>query len=910
LKRFGLTRARPGADGELMAGPQIKSEVQSLVRVFEALLSTYLARAMRGQGNQKPFLDKLAELRGKHPALADLAVDKVNWQVKLNLKIPVPADDLLDWLAETTDSMVDVSLIEFGNLGALREASALARDILGRFGDEPARLGIPYSILSGSLVRRRPLGAEGLDGLLDDGIPDGHQLLLVSPAIPELSALIAAIIGTEIRAGGKAIDILVSRSPAEYAEWLGASGVDVSAALRSQRLALMDWRANPDKRVSAVEMSDGLCRLPLDPVHIETAIATSVAHINRGPGRAFIDLGEVIRRAGVDNTVNMLKGMFRRLRRAGMTTLYYIDENDVGAEIVAGIVGRFDGLLRVRERTGPGALARAGETGASRRWEIGFEAMVGASFNPEFRPVAEIDGSLVVGTHSFAPVASPGDDGESESDLVDMVLGRPDDEGTREAATRSGPNFVEVVELWKLAGYNVRALEAAGDLPESERSHVLRLFERDTHRLYALRERFMNSGVGMAPRERLAFLRLFADPDRMSEIEARLVALGIAVPSALPPPVKVSVAARTTQPAAASAPETPAVERSLPLEPKRSAASPPLSAPQAAIAEAETGTAAPERPEPAAEAPAMAAPATFDELLAPLKMDEPATSAPIEPAAPHPIEPTAPPPIEPSAAPARGKSFLDKLGAAFGAPAKPATMPAKAVAMEKAAVEPDLKSIFSPDAAKRETPALKKPIVPVAMAPATVPSRADDVPRPVGAPVSRVTDSVPSAVPSPKPARPKDDLLSAAFGVKAAPQTETERPKPSPPPESTSAATPLTDRISSLFKSTIVSTKRVPSEVPDSGAPQSSLYLRAKPATTQARSSPVVRDDSRTARPATDGKKTLILESALERVFGVKIKPAPPPPVAEPGKPLKSCRVCEFELPHDENPCRYCGSKQ
>ena len=236
-------------------------------------------------------------------------------------------------------------------------------------------------------------------------------------------------------------------------------------------------------------------------------------------------------------------------------------------------------------------------------------------------------------------------------------------------------------------------------------------------------------------------------------------------------------------------------------------------------------------------------------------------------------------------------------------------MPAKPVAVEKASVEPDLKSIFSPDAAKPETPAPKKQTVPAAEAPATVPTRADDVPRPVGAPVSRVTDPVPSAVPSPKPARPKDDLLSAAFGVKAAPQTEVARPKP-PPPESTSGATPLTDRISSLFKSTIVSTKRAPSEAPEAGAAQSSLYLRAKPATTQARSSPVVRDDSRTARPATDGKKTLILESALERVFGVKIKPAPPPPVAEPGKPLKNCRVCEFELPHDENPCRYCGSKQ
>jgi KaiC/GvpD/RAD55 family RecA-like ATPase len=836
-----------------MAGPQVKSDVQALVRVFEALLSAYLGRAMRGQANQKPFLDKLADLRNQHPALGDLAVDKISWQVKLNLKVPVPADDLLDWLAETTDGLVDVSLIEFGNLGALREASAVARDVLSRFGDEPARLGVPYSILSGSLVRRRPLGAEGLDNLLDDGIPDGHQLLLVSPPVSERSALVSAILAKEIRSGGKALDMLVARSPVEYAEWLGASGVDVSSAMRSQRLALLDWRATPERKASAVEMTEGLCRVPQEPVHLESAVAAAISYLSRGPGRAFIDLGEVIQRAGVDSTVNMLKGLFRRLRRAGMTTVYYVDEAEVGADIIAGLAGRFDGLLRVRER---GAQGTSKTERGAKRWEIGFETMVGASFNPEFRPVAEIDGSLVVGAHSFAPVASPGGDGEGESDLVDLVLGGGEGGASVEPAPRAGPSFGDIVELWKLAGYNVRRLEAAREAPAEEREEAQRHFERDAQRLYALKERFLKSGAKMDPREKIAFLKNFTDPERMGEIESRLSLMGVAAHPAPSPPAAAPAKSHASAPAAKEAESPIKAAESPAAEP-----APPMTTPE------------PPRPEPV-PAPQPAAP-----------------HLEVKPPAPAPA-PAAPAEAMPE--PSKRKSLLDRLGSAFGAPAKAA--PASAPEPQKKAAGPDLKSMFSPKPAKPDA-AGPAPAPAAEVAPTAVP-KAEPAPT-----------EAPPAPAAPKPAKPMDDKFSAAFGVEFKPDSAATKPKPSPTAEST-AATPLTDRVASLFKSTIVSTKRERAEGEEERAAAQSLYLRSKPATTQARSSPIVRDESKAARPAPDAKKTLVLESALERVFGVKIKPAPPPPTAEPGKPLKSCRVCEFELPFDEDPCRYCGTRQ
>jgi len=200
-----------------------------------------------------------------------------------------------------------------------------------------------------------PSGVPGFDALVRGGFPSGTGLVVQGPAGREKDAFLLQFVAEGLRKGGCALVVLSSVSPAKYQEELRTAGVDVDAAIASNRLKFVDWFTYKEDAVQDVEQDGPVFRASIDLANVGIAIsraALAVAKVD--DRRAAVEvLSPALSAYDLSGVYSFAQSAKAKLERSGFTSLFVLDKDMHDERAVSSIQQPFDGVVDI-ERTRDG----------------------------------------------------------------------------------------------------------------------------------------------------------------------------------------------------------------------------------------------------------------------------------------------------------------------------------------------------------------------------------------------------------------------------------------------------------------------------------------------------------------------------------------------------------------------------
>jgi len=464
-------------------------ELNKIIEIYEEVLSRFLSGTKKTVKDLKPYLDKAFEVSKKFKHLSNLRIEKKTGRVKLNITVFPARDELIVSLNELLDGFIDVSIIEFDILSAQKDAEDVVRKCLAEFGEWPQKLGIVTTILQGSLVKKISLGIPPVDEILKGSLVSGLQILLIMETSPERDAVLRAFLFSDLGGKDNFIAVVSDREPQAFIEEVERTGIKVSDFIRAGRIKIVDWFSHKKEKVVSVSESDSIVRAPKDPAKVLTALKRVIASM--GPkGRMTLDVSELVVTSSLEKAIDTITPLTKMLKNSGYTLLATLDPKVHDSNVISRVSSAFDGVMRferireniiqaevesIREKKKPGKTV--------------FE-IKGRTFVP--LPVEKF---LSEETEEYEKPLSP----EEEIKLRE--------------------EFREIMELWRMGGYNIRRLKSVEDASIPIMQRELRRFEEDVLKLRALKDRYTALKPGITGRDLGEIEKMFFDVDLLPEVE-------------------------------------------------------------------------------------------------------------------------------------------------------------------------------------------------------------------------------------------------------------------------------------------------------------------------------------------------------------------------------------------------------
>lgn len=171
------------------------------------------------------------------------------------------------------------------------------------------------------------LGIRGFDSILRGGIPARAEVLLLAPEGPDRYLIGAHWLVEGLQRGERVLLVLSGENPDAFLARLGRMGVDVTAALASGSLSLVDWYTCWTQAVDGVVEEHRRLRASRNVEDLVAAIARTIPTLLPAPDRrAFVDVLPLALKALDEvQATEALASVRAPLADAGVTSIFAAD---------------------------------------------------------------------------------------------------------------------------------------------------------------------------------------------------------------------------------------------------------------------------------------------------------------------------------------------------------------------------------------------------------------------------------------------------------------------------------------------------------------------------------------------------------------------------------------------------------
>jgi len=201
---------------------------------------------------------------------------------------------------------------------------------------------------------RIPSGVPGFDALVQGGLPTGASVVVQGPAGKEKDAFLFQFVAEGLRAGGSAVVVLSSLSPAKYQQELREAGIKVDEAIAQDRLKFVDWFSYKEESVQDVEQDGPVYRASIDLANVGIAVSRAIASLPReGEKRAAVEvLSPALSVYDLPMVYGFAQSTKAKLERFGLTSVFVVEKEMHDERTLSSLHQPFDGVIdieRVRE---------------------------------------------------------------------------------------------------------------------------------------------------------------------------------------------------------------------------------------------------------------------------------------------------------------------------------------------------------------------------------------------------------------------------------------------------------------------------------------------------------------------------------------------------------------------------------
>ncbi|WXG44569.1 MAG: ATPase domain-containing protein [Promethearchaeati archaeon SRVP18_Atabeyarchaeia-1] len=242
------------------------------------------------------------------------------------------------------------------------------------------------------MSRRMSSGIEGLDALIEGGIPQGSSTLLYGPPGSWKHIFCLQFIADGLRAGEGGVMVLSNESVDEVKESWQEVGLDFDELTQEQRSSLMfvdcySWRTTD---VPYPQVIDKVVRSSMDLNHVAAAVSTATEKIGGRRIRVSVDiLSSLLMNAAPQSVYQLASVMVAKLKESNSTSIFILTEGMHDVQTVASLQQLLDSVILFRNAEQQGFISK----------EICISKMRRTNFESKWIPVSRNGGTgrLTVG---------------------------------------------------------------------------------------------------------------------------------------------------------------------------------------------------------------------------------------------------------------------------------------------------------------------------------------------------------------------------------------------------------------------------------------------------------------------------------------------------------------------------------
>jgi KaiC/GvpD/RAD55 family RecA-like ATPase len=312
--------------------------------VFEQLFNDYLARQVE-RGRIFLYLKKIEALRKILPILEGVEVDNTG-KVSLNLH-NWDAETIVKEMSIVYDSLIEIDAFTEGGEIAFQKARESLENVQKQFSGPYSRLKINDYILRGLLRGNLTTGIAGMDVLLDGGIPDQNLVLLLGPPGSEKFHFAFQYLAEGLRKGDAGVIAVSSISIKEAKSRLTQLKVNISSCEKKDILKFVDWYTQKSKANIGMEERDAVFLPSKDIANLDIALMASLEKLEFSPTkRGIFDLiTSALNAYDISEVTEFLQRQKTRLKRAGITSLFIVEQGAHDERILATLKHISDGVI-------------------------------------------------------------------------------------------------------------------------------------------------------------------------------------------------------------------------------------------------------------------------------------------------------------------------------------------------------------------------------------------------------------------------------------------------------------------------------------------------------------------------------------------------------------------------------------
>lgn len=341
--------------------------------VFEKLFNDYLARQTE-RGKLPLYLRKIAVLRKDYPTLVGMDVDHTG-RVSLNVHKWDPTTIVRD-MSAVFDSLLEIAAFTDGGKAAFEDARTSVAEVKKQYEGPFSRLKIGDHILRGSLRGVLRTGIDGMDNLIDGGIPDGSMILLLGPPGSEKYHFAFQFLAEGLRMGDVGLITVSSMSIKEAKSRLAKLKVNVVACETKKLLKYVDWYTHKSKAIIGMEEYGAIFVPSKDIANLDIALRASIEKLEFSPTKRgiFDMISSALGMYNISEVTEFLQRQKTRLNREGITSIFIVDSGAHEERVLSTLKHISDGVISITKDDKGGLLVQV-------------VSMEGAKFDPSPQPL-------------------------------------------------------------------------------------------------------------------------------------------------------------------------------------------------------------------------------------------------------------------------------------------------------------------------------------------------------------------------------------------------------------------------------------------------------------------------------------------------------------------------------------------
>ena len=222
-------------------------------------------------------------------------------------------------------------------------------------------------------------GINGLNTLIENGIPKGYSVILQTPSGPERDLFVAGFIKEGIQSEDCVIVTLSMNSPDEFKIQLGNFGLTKEKMEEYEskgKLRILDWYSFKNERIQGIEELGSIIKCSKALTNVEIAINKILRGIEGKSTRAIMDvLSPALKVFDFETVYKFAQTIRAKFKKEGVTALFIIDRDMHESRTLSSLHRVFDGVIDIeRERIGNKLSSK-----------LGILSMSGTFFVPEYR---------------------------------------------------------------------------------------------------------------------------------------------------------------------------------------------------------------------------------------------------------------------------------------------------------------------------------------------------------------------------------------------------------------------------------------------------------------------------------------------------------------------------------------------